>query len=141
MSATGINHVSVTVTDFDRAKLFYTRMFELLGAKPVLDKKGAPHREEDGRFMLFAGNGFMFAVFEASKDNRGNRFDRYNVGLHHVAFNAPSRKAVDDMHRALVAGGVTILDAPAEYPYVPGYYCMNFADPDGMKFEYVHIPG
>lgn len=34
-----------------------------------------------------------------------------------------------------------ILDAPAEYPrYGAGYYAVFFADPDGLKLEYVHKP-
>ena len=38
--------------------------------------------------------------------------------------------------------GGTILDPPREYPhYVPGYYAVFFADPDGIKLELVHIPG
>ena len=57
-----------------------------------------------------------------------------------VAFRAPSRAAVDELHARLVGLGVTILDAPAEYPYTPGYYAVFFADPDGMKLEYVFSP-
>ena len=34
--------------------------------------------------------------------------------------------------------GATILDAPADYPrYGPTYYAVFFADPDGLKLEYV----
>jgi len=37
--------------------------------------------------------------------------------------------------------GIAILDAPAEYPeYAPGYYAVFFADPDGLKLEFVHTP-
>jgi hypothetical protein len=34
----------------------------------------------------------------------------------------------------------TILDAPAEYPYFPGYYALYFADPDGLNLEFVFWP-
>ena len=34
-----------------------------------------------------------------------------------------------------------VLDAPADYPkYGPGYYAVFFADPDGLKLEYVFKP-
>ncbi len=37
--------------------------------------------------------------------------------------------------------GATVLDAPADYPqYRPGYYAEFFADPDGLKLEYVYTP-
>ena len=36
----------------------------------------------------------------------------------------------------------TILDTPAEYPqYGAGYYAVFFADPNGLKLEYVHYIG
>jgi glyoxylase I family protein len=36
----------------------------------------------------------------------------------------------------------TILDPPTEYPaYGAGYYAVFFADPDGLKLEFVHYPG
>ena len=41
----------------------------------------------------------------------------------------------------LVRVGVTVLDAPAEYPQcAPDYYAVFFADPDGMKLELVSFP-
>ncbi len=64
------------------------------------------------------------------------------VGLHHFAWNAGSREDVDRLHDRLLAAGVTILDAPAAYPqYGAGYYAVFFADPDGLKLEYVHYTG
>jgi hypothetical protein len=38
------------------------------------------------------------------------------------------------------SNGVTVLDAPAEYDYEPGYYAVFFTDPDGMKLEFLHVP-
>ena len=31
--------------------------------------------------------------------------------------------------------GATILDAPAEYPYSPGYFAVYFTDPDGLLIQ------
>jgi len=70
-----------------------------------------------------------------------DQHDRYSPGLHHVAFSAASRDDVDRLHRLLVEISATVLDPPAEYPqYAPGYYAVFFADPDGLKFEFVHMP-
>lgn len=44
------------------------------------------------------------------------------------------------MHKLLRKISATVIDTPAEYEYVRGYYSVYFADPDGMKFELVHIP-
>jgi glyoxylase I family protein len=54
-----------------------------------------------------------------------------------VAFRADSRDEVDALGRDLA-----VLDPPRAYPeYVPGYYAVFFADPDGIKLELVYIPG
>ena len=72
---------------------------------------------------------------------RPREHDRYTVGLHHFAWNADSRQDVDRLHDRLKQSGATILDAPAEYPqYGAGYYAVFFADPDGLKLEFVHWP-
>ena len=67
--------------------------------------------------------------------------DRYSPGLHHVAWHAQSRADVDRLHALLVEIGATVLDAPADYPqYGDGYYAVFFADPDGLKLEFVYTP-
>ena len=84
-----------------------------------------------------AGSAFSIGLHQA-RSNRAH--DRYSVGLHHLALHADSRADVDALHALLVSEGITVLDAPAEYDYTPGYYALFFADPDGMKLELVHEP-
>jgi catechol 2,3-dioxygenase-like lactoylglutathione lyase family enzyme len=68
-------------------------------------------------------------------------YDRYRVGLHHLAFEARSRGAVNERAGWLRDQGAEIESGPEEYAYLPGYYAVFFYDPDGMKLEIVHIPG
>jgi catechol 2,3-dioxygenase-like lactoylglutathione lyase family enzyme len=44
------------------------------------------------------------------------------------------------MYGLLKEIGARVLDAPAEYPYAPGYFAVYFTDPDGLKFEFAHVP-
>jgi catechol 2,3-dioxygenase-like lactoylglutathione lyase family enzyme len=67
-------------------------------------------------------------------------YDRYAVGLHHLAFAAPTRAAVDERHQWLLSAGAEIESAPREYDYAPGYYAGFFYDPDGIKLEIVFAP-
>jgi glyoxylase I family protein len=83
----------------------------------------------------------MVTLWQAAPQHRSNSFHLYNVGLHHVAFSAASRDDVDRLFCTLESMGANVLNPPAEYSYVPGYYALYFADPDGMKLEYVNIPG
>jgi glyoxylase I family protein len=66
--------------------------------------------------------------------------DRYAPGLHHLAFDAPSREAVDAVASWLREQGADIEGAPGERDYTPGYYAVFFFDPDGLKLEVVHQP-
>jgi catechol 2,3-dioxygenase-like lactoylglutathione lyase family enzyme len=67
-------------------------------------------------------------------------YDRYGIGLHHLAFGAPSREVVDERAEWLRSQGAEIESGPEEYGYTPGYYAVFFADPDGMKLEVVFEP-
>jgi glyoxylase I family protein len=68
------------------------------------------------------------------------KHDCYSPGLHHLAFRANSRAEVDGLYRLLQKMGAVILDPPALY-YPPNYYAVFFADPDGLKLEFVFNPG
>jgi catechol 2,3-dioxygenase-like lactoylglutathione lyase family enzyme len=130
--ATGaIHHLDITVFDLGRSTDFYDRVLSRLGFRRIPDCPEGP---------LWAGAEIEVGL-QAARAEGGRPHDRYSPGLHHLAFTAPTRAAVDAFHRDLVAMGVAILDPPAEYPdYAPGYYAVFFADPDGIKLEYVHTP-
>ncbi|HEX6695841.1 MAG TPA: VOC family protein [Solirubrobacteraceae bacterium] len=66
--------------------------------------------------------------------------DRYAPGLHHLAFDAPSRAVVDAVAAWLRDEGADIEGGPGERHYAPGYYAVFFFDPDGLKLEVVHQP-
>jgi glyoxylase I family protein len=66
--------------------------------------------------------------------------DRYAPGLHHIAFDAPSREAVEAIAAWLREEGAEIDGEPGERGYTPGYYAVFFFDPDGLKLEVVHQP-
>lgn len=131
MSHGAIHHVDLTVSDLAEATRFYDRVLPLLGFRRIPDCAEGP---------LWAGAALEVGL-QAARPGGARPHDRTSPGLHHLAFTAPSREAVDALHRDLVRIGVPILDAPADYPeYAPGYYAVFFADPDGIKLEYVHTP-
>jgi catechol 2,3-dioxygenase-like lactoylglutathione lyase family enzyme len=68
-------------------------------------------------------------------------FDRYRVGLHHIAFEVDSRADVDERAAWAREHEVEIESEPQEYTYAPGCYATFFYDPDGLKLEIVYVPG
>jgi catechol 2,3-dioxygenase-like lactoylglutathione lyase family enzyme len=128
----GFDHIDLTVNDVAASQLFYEK---------VLGEMGFRRAPDDGHSVIFQNGITSLAIRAAGEDMRGAAFDRYRVGLHHLAFRAARRQDVDEFHVFLNEGGLPVLDAPAEYPeYGPAYYAVFFADPDGMKLELAHFP-
>jgi glyoxylase I family protein len=128
-----VHHVFVNVTDMARAREFYGWLMPRLGYATTWGyDDGQGYLSPYGSFWLKPADP-RFAADTFSKDR---------VGLCEIAFAATSRDEVDALATALNERGATILTPPREYPeYVPGYYAVFFADPDGIKLELVHIPG
>ena len=123
----GVEHIDLTVNDVARSRAFYDKLLGELG-----------FRKYEGDYIAWGNAQMTIAIRPARREAD---FDRYQVGLHHLAFKAARRADVDAFHDFLLREKVTVLDAPAEYPqYGENYYAVFFADPDGMKLELVHFP-
>jgi catechol 2,3-dioxygenase-like lactoylglutathione lyase family enzyme len=132
MEINGIAHVFVTSSDFPRARAFYGKLLPFLGLKPVLD---------GGGFYYCVGGRTAFGIRAGAPEHAGERFDQGRVGLHHVCFRARAREEVDALHDFLRGLGATIVHAPEEAGFAPGYYSVLFEDPDGVRLEMNFVPG
>jgi catechol 2,3-dioxygenase-like lactoylglutathione lyase family enzyme len=140
-----IHHIDITVSDPERAREFYDFALPLMGFRRIEDADEGPlwagaHVEvglQTGRTGSQAGR----TGLQTAKTDLAVAHDRRSPGLHHLAFTAPSRDAVDALYAKLQAAEVFIFDPPADYShYAPGYYAVFFADPDDIKLEYVYTP-
>ena len=136
MRSTGIHHVDLVVSSIERSLPFYRDLLGPLGWHGITEVQG----ERDETIWYLWGPGSSLGVREALSP-RAEPFDRYEIGVHHVAFEAASRAAVDERAAWVNAQGGEIESGPEEYWYSPGYYAVFFYDPDGMKLEIVHVPG
>ncbi|MEA2353176.1 MAG: glyoxylase family protein [Thermoleophilaceae bacterium] len=133
-----IDHLDLVVTDLERSLAFYRELLEPLGYVRTSEIEG-----ERGERVVYVGRqGGMGSVSlrEVQSDAHEVPYERYGIGLHHLAFAAESRARVDERARWLRAAGATIESGPEEYGYTPGYYAVFFYDPDGIKLELVHRP-
>ncbi len=126
-----IDHIDLSVSDLARSVAFYDAVLSEFGFQKVSD---------DGT-VVWRGPNLEIGIRAAETLEGQARYDRYRVGLHHLAFRAETRGAVDRFHEFLKSHDFEILDAPADYPnYEPNYYALFFVDPDGMKLELVYRP-
>jgi catechol 2,3-dioxygenase-like lactoylglutathione lyase family enzyme len=131
-----VQHVDLVVSSIERSLPFYRDLLAPLGFHRIGEVEG----ERGETIWYLSGVGSAIGLREAQTPSEGP-YDRYRVGLHHLAFEVHSRGAVNERAGWLRAQGAEIESGPEEYAYLPGYYAVFFYDPDGMKLEIVHIPG
>ena len=122
-----IDHLGITVSDFDASKAFYDKALAPLGASLIMMvpaeytggvKVGGYGREKPD-FWLHEG-----------KDAGPGR---------HYAFTARSRAEVDAFYKAAMAAGGRENGAPGLRPhYHANYYGAFVFDPDGNNIEAVY---
>jgi catechol 2,3-dioxygenase-like lactoylglutathione lyase family enzyme len=115
-----VAHAAVNVSDWERAKGFYTAVLGPLGYRIVY--------EEEGEVAYFA-------------DERGLDFGigrRDPVGGAHVAFECADRETVDAFYATALSAGASDNGAPGiRAKYYAGYYAACVLDPDGNNIEAV----
>ena len=131
------HHVDLVVGNLERSLAFYRG---LLGWTETGEIVG-----EQGERVVYIwpanrpGEGSL-GLREKRSDAHAVPYDRYAVGIHHLALGAGSREEIDERFAWLRAQGASIESEPREYDYLPGYYAVFFYDPDGIKLELVHHP-
>lgn len=122
-----LDHVSITVSDLERATAFYGAVMNALGYPEVVrsdSKIGYGVRcgpdDRDGSYIS------VILTDRIVPDNR------------HWCFKAPSRAAVDRFHRdAIAAGGYDDGRPGLRTHYHEAYYAAFVLDPDGNRIEAV----
>ncbi len=120
-----IGHVGLNVTDLDRAKQFYQRVFGF--------DLNFESTEGDRRYASLGYDGIsMLTLWQQSE----GRFATGLPGLHHVAFQAPDMDAVRRAEATLREIGVEFA-YEGVVPHAKGRQSggVFFRDPDGIRVE------
>jgi catechol 2,3-dioxygenase-like lactoylglutathione lyase family enzyme len=121
----GIDHLVLSVGDFERSRKFYDQLLGFLGFK----------LKHDYADMAGWSNGkTLFWIAAADAAGRKHKYRKGDIGFHHYAFELKSRTDVDALGAFLDKNGMNVVDPPGEY-YGRDYYAVYFTDPDGMKLE------
>ncbi len=120
----GVDHLSISVSDFRASKRFYGRLLKFLGFR-ILDEYPDSIGWTNGKTRLW--------ISQADEKGRKHRYRFGDIGFHHYAFRLGSRKEVDDLQEQLKRIGAKIVDPAGEY--YRNYYGVYFEDPDGLELE------
>jgi catechol 2,3-dioxygenase-like lactoylglutathione lyase family enzyme len=122
-----IDHIGVAVADIDRAKAFYTRAFQPLGIRVIMEVS-AEETGADAHAGFGADDKAFFWIGTGAKPKGGT----------HVAFAVGTRAEVDAFYSAAMAAGGRDNGAPGLRPeYHPSYYGAFVFDLDGNNIEAV----
>jgi catechol 2,3-dioxygenase-like lactoylglutathione lyase family enzyme len=128
----GMAHVILTVSRYDEAKAFYSKLMPALGLECVFDGSD---------MCYFVGGRTALGLQPCKPEHAGERFVQGRVGLHHICFRARSPEDVDRVEAFLDEMDAHIVSRAQGGPWAPGYYYVLFEDPDGIRVEVNHVPG
>jgi catechol 2,3-dioxygenase-like lactoylglutathione lyase family enzyme len=120
----GIDHLVVRVSDYEKSKSFYGKLFAFLGFK-VSDEYPDAIGWTNGKTRFWIG--------PADAEGKARPYRIGDVGFHHYAFQLRSRRDVDALQDFLRESEANIVDPAGEY--YDDYYAVFFTDPDGLKLE------
>lgn len=122
-----VDHVILTVSNFERSVAFYNEALKPLGITNAMNYTG------QGDHPDLKGFGKDGSVFFWLKEGTPA------PQAVHVGFVATDNAEVDAFHKAaLIAGGKSKEAPKARLEYYPGYYATWVLDPDGHDIEVVH---
>ncbi|MEV4013179.1 VOC family protein [Nonomuraea angiospora] len=118
-------HVGLNVTDIDKSKEFYTRVFGFTVAG---------ESQEDGRRYAFLTQDgtLVLTLWQQS----AGRFEAARPGLHHLSFQVADLDAVQRAETAIREIGATLYhDGVVPHREGGSSGGVFFADPDGIRLE------
>lgn len=120
----GVDHLSISVSDYKASKDFYGRLLKFLGFK-VLDEYEDAIGWTNGKTRIW--------ISPADPKGKKRKYRFGDIGFHHYAFRLGSKQDVDDLQKFLKRIGAKIVDPAGEY--YENYYGVYFEDPDGLELE------
>ena len=127
---TVLDHVSFSVSNYIQSLSFYDETLRLLGIERLMNFDTG-----EGKIAGYGIKGrpsfwISYAIAPKPEESIGKA-----QGLH-IAFRAPSVKAIQEWHKKCLELGGIDNGAPSPRPqYHPGYYGAFIIDPNGWKIE------
>lgn len=119
-----IDHVTIRVSDVEKSKVFYQKIFKILNYDLSFG--------EEGIFYAFdLGKGFLFEIAQSANDDK--------ITSTHIAFRANSTKQVDEFYEQAILSNAADNGKPGPRPeYTKEYYACFICDLDGHNIEVMH---
>ncbi len=126
MATSGIHHLTLRVSDFERARRFYT---QTLGFSPIMEMPN---------LLIFTAGGTAIAIRGPDeKTPQGDQFNPHRVGLDHLALACSDEGELERVARALEQAGVENTGVKTDETLGKRY--VAFKDPDRIAWEFYMV--
>lgn len=119
-----LGHAKLPVSDLAASRSFYTAALAPFGWRLVRERASTI--------------GFGFGDGGDEDEPIAFQLVSEPIARCHIAFNASTRRQVQEFHAAALASGGIDHGAPGDRPYGPRYYAAFVLDPDGHNVEAVY---
>jgi glyoxylase I family protein len=119
-------HLLLAVSNLEKSKIFYKSLFTHLRFKQIRNTK------DSVAWVTPEGFGIWIRQAKYAKP----RYKHRAPGLHHLCVKAKTKEIVNEIYELIITKGAPVFSQPKPHPeYMPDYYNILFADPDGIKIE------
>ncbi|TDH17929.1 glyoxalase [Segetibacter sp. 3557_3] len=125
-----LEHVAIWTANLERLKDFYVRHF---GGQA--NTKYTNEQKQFSSYFISFGSGARLELMTRTgiPENLNDRVGAQHTGIIHLAFEVPSKAAVEEKAEQLCAAGFPILSGPRRTG--DGYYEVETLDPDNNRLE------
>jgi catechol 2,3-dioxygenase-like lactoylglutathione lyase family enzyme len=114
------DHILLNVSSREESMKFYTPALQVLGIKALYDQ---------GKYTGYGADSLQFWLHESGNNDVTRKA--------HLAFQADSRKQVDEFYQVALAAGGQSNGAPGLREHGPKYYAAYVLDLEGNNIEAV----
>ena len=123
LTTSGVHHISLRVSDLDRAKKFYC------------DTLGFKHLMDSDNLCLFLAGGTAFGLRGPDDQTpKDDKFNPHRLGVDHIALACTDEKELKRVATALADAGIE--NTGAKMDETLGKTYVAFKDPDRIAWEF-----
>jgi hypothetical protein len=129
-----INHLYLTINNFDKNLSWFESLFEILEFQKTFVYP-------DGGFVAFSKDDLSIGIVSSSQQFEGEKYDRFKVGMSHFALEIETREKLENIAKQIILKLNPALRENLEMAMHHGkeYFTFTFYTPDKVMVELISI--
>jgi catechol 2,3-dioxygenase-like lactoylglutathione lyase family enzyme len=128
---TSIHHLYLCLKNFEESKVFYIQLFSILKLEHI-------STIEEYSLFTYGNDNFQVGIMPVSEKNLNDEFDKFRIGMSHIAFKVDSKDQIDNVIKLVKENN---LELESDFQVKPHHLIdmptIVFYCPSGIKIEIV----